>query len=67
MGPLLIFPNWRSCMEIVETLRKLAGDLRKAAEIYAEYHKGEELDSEKIRDFLIFYGRRDSLKGAANG
>lgn len=54
-------------MEIAETLRKLAGDLRKAAEIYAEYPQGEELDSEKIRDFLIFYGRRDSPKGAANG
>ncbi len=54
-------------MEIAETLRKLAGDLRKAAEKIAEYPQGEELDSEKIRDFLIFYGRRDSAKGAANG
>lgn len=54
-------------MEIAETLRKLAGDLRKAAEKVTECAQGEELDSEKIRDFLIFYGRRDSTRGAANG
>ncbi len=54
-------------MEIAETLRKLASDLRKVAEDFADEAHMEELDSGMIRDFLIFYGRRDSTKGAANG
>lgn len=54
-------------MEIAETLRKLAGELRKAAEGIGDVSQGEELDPAKIRDFLIFFGGRGSAKGAANG
>ena len=53
-------------MEIAENLRKLASDLRKAAEEVAEA-PGCELDSGKVRDFLIFFGSRSLEREAANG
>lgn len=36
-----------------EELRKFAGELRKLAE---QVDRREELDPEKVRDFLIFFG-----------
>lgn len=44
-------------MEITEGLRELASDLRKlAAEWEDSDMSGPELDSEKVLDFLLFYG-----------
>ena len=44
-------------MKITEGLRELANDLRKlAAEWEDSNTPGLELDSEKVLDFLLFYG-----------
>lgn len=44
-------------MEITEGLRELAADLRKLAAEWDDSNSRDiELDSEKVLDFLLFYG-----------
>lgn len=43
-------------MEIAENLRELASELRKLAASLNDHPDNKELDSEKVLDFLIFYG-----------